>query len=87
MVAILSLPVSRKRLQTSGGSLGIVPPRASRIKDRISRHNPRAVSQVRARMKWATGDTKIPAINKPVPTQVYGFLFSKPYTAILSFAI
>jgi len=51
MAAILSMPVSRRRVQTSGGSLGIVLPRARRIKDRISRQIPRAVSQVRVKIK------------------------------------
>ena len=51
MVAILSMPVSRRRAQTSGGNLGMVRPRASKIKDRISMQIPRAVSQVRARIK------------------------------------
>ena len=32
---ILSIPVSRRRLQTSGGSLGMAFPRAIRINDRI----------------------------------------------------
>jgi hypothetical protein len=51
MAAILSIPVSRRRLQTSGGSLGIALPRARKINDRISMLIPRAVSQFRLRIK------------------------------------
>lgn len=51
IVAMLSIPVSKRRLQSSGGSLGIVLPRARKTKDRMSMHIPRAVSQVSARIK------------------------------------
>lgn len=51
IVAMLSMPVSRRRALTSGGNLGIVLPRARRINERISMEMPRAVSQVRRRIK------------------------------------
>jgi len=50
-MAILSIPVSRRRLQTSGGSLGTAFPRAMRINERISMQMPRAVSQIRWKIK------------------------------------
>ena len=47
----MSMPVSRRRALTSGGSLGIVLPRVRRMNDRISMQMPRAVSQVSWRTK------------------------------------
>ena len=74
-VAILSMPVSRRRSQTSGGSLGIAFPRAIRMDDRISIQMPRAVSQTRWKIKKAGRDISPPAINRPRPFHVYGCLF------------
>jgi len=46
-VAILSIPVSRRRLQISGDSLGIVLAKARRTNDRISIDMPKAANQLR----------------------------------------
>ena len=64
------VPVSNRRLQASGGSLGTVFPRARRISDKIIMHKPRAVSQVRWRIKKADRVTSPPAITKPKPDQI-----------------
>jgi hypothetical protein len=48
---MLSIPVSKRRLLTSGDNLGTVLPRTKRITARISMEIPRAVSQVRRKMK------------------------------------
>jgi len=50
-VAILLIPVSRRRLLTSGDNLGTVLPRTKRIAARISMEIPRAVSQVIRKIK------------------------------------
>ena len=69
-VAILLMPVSSRRLQTSGGNLGTDLPSAIRMKDIITMQMPRAVNQTRSKMKKAETLTRQPDINRTSPDKV-----------------
>ncbi|MFC2026867.1 hypothetical protein ACFLUX_02725 [Chloroflexota bacterium] len=73
-VARLSIPVSRRRILTSGDNLGIVLPRARRIKDRISTAIPMAISQLKEKTNRDAKINPAPMIMKPSPVYVYGFI-------------